>query len=78
MADVALPCFMLAKQRQQSPAQIAMELAQELVPDDHVARIQAVGPYVNFFINWTSQAGSLFDTMGAPAQKDEHIVIESP
>jgi arginyl-tRNA synthetase len=78
MADVALPCFMLAKQRQQSPAQIAMELAQELVPDDHVARIQAVGPYVNFFINWTSQAGSLFDTMGVPAQKDEHIVIESP
>ena len=53
MGDVSFPCFGLAKIRKQAPATIASDLAATLaaaVPEGSpIARVLAVGPYVNFF-----------------------------
>lgn len=50
MGDVALPCFPFAKLLRKSPAEIATQLVEQIdksLFDD----VQAVGPYVNFFLN---------------------------
>ena len=54
MGDVALPCFQLAKALRKAPQQIATDIAEQLSPTDQIERIEAVGPYVNFFarIGW--------------------------
>lgn len=51
MGDCAFPCFALASPLKQSPQVIAQRLAQELHPTPLLARIEAQGPYLNFFFN---------------------------
>jgi arginyl-tRNA synthetase len=57
--DFAFPCFSLAKKQKKNPVQIASELAKKLgkKKPEFVAKIEARGPYVNFFIN-SSMLGS--------------------
>ena len=53
MGDLALPCFKLAKEKRMAPAQIAKEAA-ECLPSEMplgVEKIEAVGPYLNVFID---------------------------
>ena len=49
MGDFAFPCFKLAKTLRKSPAAIAAELAEKLPESELFARIEAKGPYLNFF-----------------------------
>lgn len=53
--DIAFPCFTLAKTWKKAPAQIAHELAAQLSSSLKAAKefekIEAAGPYVNFFID---------------------------
>ena len=62
MGDLAFPCFKLAKILRKPPAAIASELAGALDGGDYFARIEAKGPYINFFCNrqklalWTVEA----------------------
>ena len=63
MGDFALPCFSFSKKLQRSPKQIAEELQNLLVQEDPqeqafdaqkrlpFSRIQAFGPYLNFFLH---------------------------
>jgi len=51
MGDFAFGCFPLAKPLKQAPALIAQKLAQNFEPPDFLEQVQAVGPYLNFFIN---------------------------
>jgi arginyl-tRNA synthetase len=51
MGDYALPCFTLAKQLRKNPAAIAAELAGKIDPGEHIDRVEAAGPYVNFALN---------------------------
>lgn len=51
LGDLALPCFRLAKQLRKAPAAIAAELAEQLTTDEVIEKAQAVGPYVNMFVN---------------------------
>ena len=55
MGDYALPCFTLAKERRQNPAQIAGDIAARLEPavlsSPWLATVQAAGPYVNFSVD---------------------------
>ncbi len=53
LGDFALPCFPLAKQMKKAPQQIAKELAGKLKKPVFVERIEANGPYVNFFLKKT-------------------------
>lgn len=48
MGDYAFPCYLLAKELKRAPQQIAKELSTE-VSDKWIERVEAVGPYINFF-----------------------------
>ncbi len=47
LGDYAFPCFVLAKERRQSPNAIAADLARRVGPFGPFARVQSVGGYVN-------------------------------
>lgn len=51
MGDYAFPCFQLAKVMRKSPNMIAAELSGKVQPDNVVAKAEAAGGYLNFFIN---------------------------
>lgn len=51
MGDFAFPCFKLAKIQKNSPAKIAQSLADTLDPGEFFEKIEARGPYLNFFCN---------------------------
>ena len=53
MGDVALPCFILAKELKLSPMQIAENLAEELQWWEHISKVLATGPYVNITMDWS-------------------------
>lgn len=50
MGDYALPCFSLAKELKKSPQEIAKDIASKIKSKDF-EKIEAAGPYVNFFVN---------------------------
>lgn len=51
MGDFAVPCFQLARALRKAPQAIASELASQLQPSGPVSRIEAKGPYLNFFFD---------------------------
>ncbi|MBC7646652.1 MAG: arginine--tRNA ligase [Pseudopedobacter sp.] len=53
--------FLLAKALKQSPVQIAAQLAAQLELPAGIARAEAVGPYLNFFVD---RAGYIKDVVG--------------
>jgi arginyl-tRNA synthetase len=50
MGDLALPCFQFSKLMRKSPAAIAVELVSKIKTDDLIDRVEAKGPYLNFFL----------------------------
>lgn len=50
LGDVAFPCFTLAKVLKKSPQSIAAQIASQL-NHDSIERVQAVGGYVNIFLD---------------------------
>ncbi len=50
MGDYAFPCFSLAKEMKKTPVAIAEELAKK-ISFKTIAKIEAKGPYLNFFID---------------------------
>lgn len=51
MGDLALPCFILAKNLKKNPVEIAKEIADGVAKDEIILKTEAVGPYVNFFFD---------------------------
>ncbi len=49
--NIAFPCFILAKVLKRPPHEIAAEIAAHLKKDTIIAHAQAVGPYVNIFVD---------------------------
>lgn len=49
-ADLAFPCFSLAKEQKNNPVLIAEELAKKK-PSGLIKEIKAAGPYVNFYLD---------------------------
>jgi arginyl-tRNA synthetase len=49
--EYAFPCFSLAKSWKKNPAIIAQEIAGKIKTGKEVERVEAVGPYINFFVN---------------------------
>ncbi len=50
MGDLAFPCFQLAKSMRKAPNMIAQDLKMQLGTIDGFERVDAFGPYVNFFV----------------------------
>ncbi len=77
--DLAYACFSLAKKMKKDPKEIAKKLASEL-KIDYIKRIEAIGPYVNFFINWESFGQKLLESInekyGGFIIKDKKALIE--
>ncbi len=51
LGDYALPCFPIAKEFKKNPAEIAKDLTKKMPKIKGIEKIQAAGPYVNFFID---------------------------
>lgn len=63
--DYAFPCFKLAKSFRKGPPQIAAELAPALEENKNslIKTIEVVGGYINFFIDSSQVAQSLFNSI---------------
>jgi arginyl-tRNA synthetase len=59
MGDVAFPCFKLSKVLRKAPNAIAAELKDRLALPAGIEKAEAVGPYLNFFIEKGQQAQSV-------------------
>jgi len=62
MGDLAFPCFQLAKALRKAPPMIAQELAVE-ISGAPLRESQAVGPYINFFLDQASVAEDVIQTI---------------
>ena len=81
--DLAFPCFALAKQRKMSPVECATALAAELELPAGIARAEALGPYLNFFVDRTELTRRTIDTalqqgheVGSRPAHDECMIVE--
>ena len=62
LGDLALPCFPFAKELRKSPIVIAEELAKS-IHHPLISKVQAVGGYVNIFVNRPVMADFLLQTI---------------
>ncbi|WP_318614848.1 arginine--tRNA ligase [Sporosarcina sp. YIM B06819] len=62
LGDLALPCFPFAKELRKSPVSIAEELA-KAIHHPLISKAQAVGGYVNIFVNRSVITDSLLQTI---------------
>lgn len=82
MGDVAFPCFSMAKGLKRNPAELAAELAPKIAPEGLIARVEAKGPYVNFFLDTPKLATQVLAETAEPnygvgnAMHGKKIVVE--
>ena len=51
MGDIAFPCFDVAKGMKKNPAELASEIAAQVAAKGMIKKVEAKGPYVNFWID---------------------------
>ncbi len=51
LGDYAIPCFSFAKEFKKNPVEIAKEFAAKLQGKSEFEKVEAIGPYVNFFMS---------------------------
>src|SRR3989344_6379547 len=51
LGDYAFPCFVLAKKLKKAPVEIAKSLERKIKLPKELEKIEAKGPYLNFFVN---------------------------
>jgi len=61
--DFAFACFELAKTQQRNPAELGNEIASKLAILG--INTKAIGPYVNFYVDWTDWADKVLAGIGA-------------
>ncbi len=83
LGDYAFPCFVLAKKFKKSPAEIAKEISKKLEDNPNLEKVEAVGSYVNFFLNRKILAKEILDKVqsekdryGSSKAAKEKIMIE--
>lgn len=62
--DVTFPCFRIAQGEGRPPAEIASELAPKIAPRGLVVKVDARGPYINFFIDAKALASHALREIG--------------
>jgi len=86
MGDLCLACFGLAKTLSKNPAEMAKDIASKITSTKLVQKIEAVGPYVNFFLKVEVLASLVLpeikkqkDNFGkSHLKKGQKILIEYP
>jgi len=86
MGDLAFPCFAIAKEQAKNPAEVAKMLAAQLQNSTSalVEKVQAFGPYVNFFLNGAEVAKLVIQAIadqgaqygGSQMGKGKKIMVE--
>lgn len=81
--DLAFPCFVLGKQAKKAPAVIADEISKIIPAGGYIEKIEAKGPYVNFFLNVKKVAEETLsiilskkDMYGTIEPKKGRIIVE--
>lgn len=84
-ADLAMPCFILAKKMKKSPQDIAKEISECLSKKKYViiSRIEASGPYVNFYADWRKISALVVEQVirekgnyGSGKRKKDKVIVE--
>ena len=68
-------CFELARSLHTAPVELAKKIAGAIKPDGMVARAEAVGGYVNFFVNASKLAGTVLPTIKKSDVKYGHLMV---
>lgn len=83
LGDYSFPCFILSKKHKKSPDQIAENLRKKIKLPKELEQIQALGPYLNFFINKKIFTEKIVkeilnkkDNYGKSNQKKQKVMIE--
>ena len=64
MGDYAFPCFQLAKVFRKAPNMIAQEIAERIPESPDLSRVEAAGPYVNFYVDKEQFAREVLNKIG--------------
>lgn len=82
-ADVALPCFLPAKNWRISPPEAAKRLAAALTLPASFSKVEIVGPYLNFFFDRPTLVKNTLpsllgagENVGRRPQRDEKILVD--
>ena len=51
MGDYSFPCFALSKKLKKNPAEIAKDFSSRIQLSKEFEKVEAVGPYINFFVD---------------------------
>lgn len=89
IADLAFPCFALAKHQKRNPFEIAKELelqfSAKIKKNGIVSEVKAAGPYVNFYIKHEKFAPAVLSAIirqknkyGSGIKKKKTVLVESP
>ena len=68
LGDYTFPCFALSKFLKKSPNEIASDLAKKIKSSD-LEKIEAKGPYINFFINSSALAKETLNSISKQKEK---------
>lgn len=82
LGDYAFPCFSLSKELKKNPIEIARDLASKIKLTEF-ERVEAKGPYINFFLNKESNAHKVLSKIlstkskfGSSKKTSEKIMVE--
>ena len=80
-ADLAFPCFPLARAWKKNPAQIAQEMAAAVPTDDVLAAVEAAGPYLNLRLARIATTSKVFAAVdgtygNSERQQGEVVMME--
>ncbi len=85
LGDYAFPTFALSRTLRKAPQQIAAEIASNIQPEGAIVKVEAVGPYVNFFVSNEEITKATInkvlkdkDDFGSGSDKNRKVVIEYP
>jgi arginyl-tRNA synthetase len=74
LGDFAIPCFSFTSVIKQSPNKIAQELSKKYEKTKLIEKIEAKGPYINFFLDKNSLKSSVFKSLNE--KKDNYGYLE--
>lgn len=85
LGDYSFPCFALSKSLKKNPVEIAKDIVGSIENTLEFEKVEAVGPYINIFINRNVLAESVLqkvqkerDKYGSSKAKKEKTVLEFP
>jgi len=73
-SDLALPCFLLAKKLKKDPKVISREIAEKIEPTSFLRGVESIGPYVNFYADWSILGNLLLKQI--IKEKDKYGVLK--